>query len=196
MKKNNKETAHLADEEIINLYLSRDESAIDATDQKYGNYLFTIGYNILNDKWDSEECVNDTYFRTWNRIPPEKPNVLAAFLSKIMRDTSIDRYRKNSASKRMSSELAVSLEELGDCIISNESWEENYAARIIGDILNSVLKSSSKRERFIFVCRYYYCDSVRYIAKMLNTNEKAVYRSLEKTRQKLKDKLIEEGGFI
>ena len=196
MKKNNKETAHLADEEIINLYLSRDESAIDATDQKYGNYLFTIGYNILNDKWDSEECVNDTYFRTWNRIPPEKPNVLAAFLSKIMRDTSIDRYRKNSASKRMSSELAVSLEELGDCIISNESWEENYAARIIGDILNSVLQSSSKRERFIFVCRYYYCDSVRYIAKMLNTNEKAVYRSLEKTRQKLKDKLIEEGGFI
>ena len=195
MRKNDKKTAILTDEEIINLYFSRNESAIDETDQKYGNYLFTIGYNILNDKWDSEECVNDTYFRTWNRIPPERPGILAAFLSKIMRDTSIDRYRKNSASKRMSSELSVSLEELGDCLISNDSWEENYAARVLGDILNSVLKESSKKDRFIFVCRYYYCDSVRYIAKMLNTNEKSVYRSLEKTRQKLKLKLEEEGGL-
>ena len=84
MKKNNSENTSFTDEEIVSLYFSRNESAIDATDKKYGNYLFTIGYNILSDKWDSEECVNDTYFRTWNRIPPEKPNLLAAFLSKAV----------------------------------------------------------------------------------------------------------------
>ena len=155
MKKNNSENTSFTDEEIVSLYFSRNESAIDVTDKKYGNYLFTIGYNILSDKWDSEECVNDTYFRTWNRIPPEKPNLLSAFLSKIMRDTSIDRYRKKTADKRKSSELALSLEELGDCMISNESVEENYAVKIISEILNSVLKCASKRDRFVFVCRYY-----------------------------------------
>ena len=192
MKKNT-ENVTLTDEEIIDLYFLRDECAINVTDKKYGNYLFTIGYNILSDKWDSEECVNDTYFRTWNRIPPEKPNIFAAFLSKIMRDTSIDRYRKNSADKRMSSELSVSLEELGDCIISDESVEENLFVKVIVEVLNSVLKNSTKRERFIFVCRYYYCDSVRYIAKMLGVNEKTVYRSLEKTRHELKIRLEKEG---
>ena len=193
MKKNNSENTSFTDEEIVSLYFSRNESAIDATDKKYGNYLFTIGYNILSDKWDSEECVNDTYFRTWNRIPPEKPNLLAAFLSKIMRDTSIDRYRKKTADKRKSSELALSLEELGDCMISNESVEENYAVKIISEILNSVLKCASKRDRFVFVCRYYYCDSVRYIARMLNVSEKTIYRSLEKTREELRVKLEAEG---
>lgn len=184
------------DEEIIDLYFSRDESAINVTDQKYGNYLFTIGYNVLSDKWDSEECVNDTYFRTWNRIPPEKPNIFAAFLSKIMRDTSIDRYRKKTADKRRLSELTLSLEELENCIITEDAIEENIAVRIISDLLNSVLLESSKRERFIFVCRYYYCDSVRYIAKMLNVNEKTVYRSLEKTREELRIRLEKEGVSI
>ena len=93
----------------------------------------------------------------------------------------------------MSSELSVSLEELGDCIISDESVEENLFVKVIVEVLNSVLKNSTKRERFIFVCRYYYCDSVRYIAKMLGVNEKTVYRSLEKTRHELKIRLEKEG---
>lgn len=191
----NKKNA-LSDAEIIKLYFDRNESAIEATDSKYGNYLFTIGYNILSDKWDSEECMNDTFFRTWNRIPPEKPNILQAFLSKIMRDISIDCYRKKSADKRKASELAVSLEELGDCIVSDSSLEEDYVIKSLSEILNTFLKDLSKMDRFIFICRYYYCDSVRYIANMLNTSAKTIYRKLEKIRNELRIKIEAEGVNI
>ena len=196
MKSTDNKRNTLSDPEIISLYFDRDESAIEETDTKYGNYLFTIGFNILNDKWDSEECMNDTFFRAWNRMPPEKPNILQAFLSKIMRDISIDCYRKKSADKRRASELAVSLEELGDCIICDSSVEEDYAIKLISETLNTFLKDLSKKERFIFICRYYYCDSVRHIANMLNTSTKTIYRKLEKTRNELKIKLIKEGVSI
>jgi RNA polymerase sigma-70 factor (ECF subfamily) len=196
MKSTDTEKTKLSDPEIIKLYFDRDESAIEATDSKYGNYLFTIGYNILSDKWDSEECMNDTFFRTWNRIPPEKPNIFQAFLSKIMRDISIDCYRKKSADKRKASELAVSLEELGDCIICDSSVEEDYAIKTLAETLNTFLKNISKMERFIFICRYYYCDSVRHIANMLNTSTKTIYRKLEKIRNELRIKLTAEGVNI
>ncbi len=196
MKSTDNKKIALSDPEIIKLYFDRNESAIEATDNKYGNYLFTIGYNILSDKWESEECMNDTFFRTWNRIPPEKPNILQAFLSKIMRDISIDCYRKKSADKRRASELALSLEELSDCIICDSSVEEDYAIKAMTEILNTYLKSLPKSERFIFICRYYYCDSVRHIANMLNTSAKTIYRRLERIRHELRFKFESEGVNI
>ncbi len=183
----------LSDGDIIDLYFKRDEEAITATGDKYGRYLFTIGNNILNDRMDSEECLNDTYFSTWNRIPPERPTYLQMFLSKIMRDISISRYRKNKAQKRTPSELTLSLEELGDCIVSEADVEEDLAIRELADLLNDFLKGISKRQRFIFVCRYYYCDSVKAIASMLEVGSKTVYRELEKIREELRTALKKEG---
>ncbi|MBE6635805.1 MAG: sigma-70 family RNA polymerase sigma factor [Ruminococcaceae bacterium] len=188
-----KKKVPLSDESIIKMYFDRDEKAISETDSKYGRYLKTIGYNILHDTWDSEECANDTYYSTWNRIPPEKPSIFQAFLSKIMRDISISKYRKKSASRRVPSELIVSLEELGDCIVADASVEEDYAIKQITEVLNSFLAEIGKRERFVFISRYYYCDRVKYIAEMLGVSEKTVYRDLERLRGRLRGKLSKEG---
>ena len=183
----------LSDIDIIELYFQRDEQAIKETSAKYGKYLFTIGNNILNDRWDCEECVNDTYYTTWNRIPPQRPTYLQVFLSKIMRDVSISRYRKKKSKKRISSELVVSLEELGDCIVLESDIEEDLAIKEIIRVLNEFLKDINKRQRFIFICRYYYCDSVRAIASMLGVSPKTVYRELENIRCDLGDALEKEG---
>ncbi len=183
----------LSDGDIIELYFSRDEAAISATGNKYGSYLFTIGNNILKDRFDSEECLNDTYFTTWNKIPPERPTYLQMFLSKIMRDVSISRYRKNKSKKRIRSELVVSMEELGDSIVSDGAdIDEDIAMKEIVRVLNTFLGDITKRQRFIFICRYYYCDKVSTIAKMIGVGEKTVYRELEKLRTELKSALEKE----
>ncbi len=184
--------AKLADSDIIKLYFNRDEDAITATGSKYGSYLFTIGNNILNNRWDSEECLNDTYFNTWNRIPPEKPTYLQMFLSKIMRDVSISRYRRNKAKKRIDSELCVSMEELGDCIVSDADVDEDMAIKETIRVLNDFLRDATKRQRFVFICRYYYCDSVKSIASMLGVGAKTVYRELERIRLDLRAALEKE----
>ena len=186
-------TERLSDTEIIELFFARNEKAIGATDTKYGRYLSVIGYNILNDKWDCDECLNDTYFATWNRIPPERPNIFQAFLSKLMRNISISRFRKNLAEKRSGSELVLSLEELGDCIVSGADPDSDMRIRAISEILNKFLSDVDKRTRFVFICRYYYCDSVKEIAAMLSVGIKTVYRDLEKIRASLKDRLESEG---
>ena len=90
----------MPDGEIIELYWKREEAAISETDKKYGKYLYRIAYNIVHDELDCEECLNDTYLGTWNRIPPARPNVFQIFLSKIMRNIAVDRFRKNTAKKR------------------------------------------------------------------------------------------------
>jgi RNA polymerase sigma-70 factor (ECF subfamily) len=185
----------LPDEEIIDLYWKRDEKAIEATDKKYGKYLYTIAYNIIHDKLDCEECVNDTYLGVWNRIPPAKPNKFQVFCARIMRNIAIDRFRKHTASKRIPSELVVSLNELDNCMTYESSMEDQYAIREMSRILNSYLRAQSATDEFMFVCRYYYMDSVANIAKMLDMNEKAVYRKLVEMRNELKALLEKEGLY-
>lgn len=182
----------LSDVDIIELYFARKEEAIDATDEKYGRYLSVIGYNILHEKWNTDEALNDTYYATWNRIPPERPNIFQAFLSKIMRNISISKFRKEHAKSRVNSELLVSLEELSDCIVSEASTEEDLKIKEISEILNKFLSDIDKRKRFIFVCRYYYADSVKSIAEMIGTNPRSVYRVLEELRGELKVMLEKE----
>ena len=182
-----------SDGEIIELYFARNEEAIDATDGKYGRYLSVIGYNILHEKWSTDEALNDTYYATWNRIPPERPNIFQAFLSKIMRNISISKFRKEHAKSRVSSELVTSLEELSDCIVSEASTEEDLKIKEIAEILNKFLSDIDKMKRFIFVCRYYYADSVKSIAGMLGMNQRTVYRVLEELRGELRERLEKEG---
>ena len=105
----------LSDEQIIQLYWDRNETAITATDEKYGRYLYTIAYNVLHDRLDCEECLNDTYLGTWNRIPPTRPAAFMVFLSKIMKNIAVDRHRKNTAEKRVPGELDVQFIEIMGC---------------------------------------------------------------------------------
>ncbi len=185
----------LEDSTIIELYWARDEKAIVETDRKYKKYLYTIAYNILHDNMDCEECLNDTYLGTWNTIPPARPSVFQAFISKIMRNTAVVRYKKNTASKRVPSEMTVSLHELGETIPHGLSVEEEYMVTRIGRIISNYLRSLSERGAFIFICRYYCSDKISDIAEMLHISESTVFRELTSIREGLK-KLLEKEGFI
>lgn len=195
MDKNNKNRtgAHLSDEAIIELYWNREERAIKATNEKYGKYLFTIAYNIVRDELDCEECLDDTYLGTWNSIPPTRPTLFQVFLAKIMRNVALDRFRKKSAAKRIPSEMIVSLDEIDGYLPYDASVEEAVLIQEISRVLNEYLGSLSDRDEFIFVCRYYYSDTISDIAKMLDLNPKTVSAALLKLREGLKDRLEKEG---
>ena len=185
----------MADDDIIEMYWQRDERAIHETDRKYKKYLYTIAYNILHDDMDCEECLNDTYLGTWNTIPPQRPFAFQAFLSKIMRNTAVGKYKKNTALKRCSSELTLSLEELEEYLPSAPSAEEEYIISQIGNILNDYIRSLSARGAFVFICRYYCSDRIADIASMLNVSERTIFNELTAIREGLKKILTEEGYF-
>ena len=184
------------DEQIVELYWSRDERAIAQSDKKYGKYLFRIAYNILEQDMDCEECVNDTYLNSWNSIPPKKPKLLGAFLSRITRNLSVDRYRKRSAERRIPSELTVSLDEFGENISYTPSIEEEYLISQVSVIINEYLRTLGSREWFIFTCRYYYADSIAKIAQMLTVSDRTVLRELARMRGELREKLLEGGVCV
>lgn len=186
----------LSDEKIVELYFARNESALDATDKKYGKYLFTIAYNILYDRLDCEECINDTYLDTWNTVPPKRPSMLQVFLTKITRGIAIDRYRRTNAAKRIPSELVTSLEELDECIGDSPSAEDEYMVTELARILNEVLRDMDEREQYAFICRYYYFDRVDDIAKTLEVSKSTVLRELERAREMLKRRLVKEGYTV
>ncbi|MBQ7383376.1 MAG: sigma-70 family RNA polymerase sigma factor [Clostridia bacterium] len=194
-REKNNSAAQLSDEAIIELYWNREECAISATDDKYGRYLFTIAYNIVRDELDCEECLNDTYLGTWNSIPPTRPNIFQVFLSKIMRNVALDKYRKNSASKRIPSEMIVSIDELDKYMVYDMSAQEEFLIRDIGRLLSDYLRELPDKEEFMFVCRYYYADYISDIAKMLEMNPKTVSKALAKLRDDLKAKLEKEGYY-
>ena len=188
----------LPDLQIVDLYWKRDEQAIDETDFKYRRYLYTIAKNVLQDHLDCEECLNDTYLGTWNAIPPERPSPLQVFLSKIMRNTALARYRKNTADKRVPSKMTVALEELEKYMPYNDqtlSAEEEYYVYQLSRSLNDFLKSLPKKQCLIFICRYYCCDRISEIARLLGISERTVYRDLGDVKEKLKKHLEKEGYF-
>ncbi len=182
----------MEDNKIIELYWKRNESAISETQEKYGNYLSKIAYNILADIEDSRESVNDTYFRAWNSIPPHKPVRLSAFLAKITRQISIDIYRKRTSKKRAGSEYTLSLEELWDCASVDGNPEKEVDMKILSAAINSWLSSVSEINRTAFVCRYFHFDSIKEISKNLEISESNVKSLLYRTRLELKDYLQKE----
>ena len=194
MELQTKETATMSDEQIVELYWQRDEQAIKETDIKYKKFLLSVAYNIVHDTCDSEECLNDTYLVTWNRIPPTRPNIFQAFLAKIARNIAVDKYRKESSRRKIESEFSLTLDELRECVSKELSIEEEFALKEMCKILNAFLRDLPDKQEFIFVCRYYFSDKIADIAKMLKISEPTVYRSLAAMRKELKEKL-EKGGF-
>ena len=183
----------LEDTEIIELYWERNEKAISETDKKYRRYLFTIAFNILNNSLDCDECLNDTYLGTWNTIPPQRPSVFQMFLSKIMRNTALVRYKYNTAKKRVPSEMSRSLDELDGCIPHEPSVEEAYFTKELSRLLSNYLRSLPERSAFVFICRYYCSDKVSDIAEMLHVSESTVFREITSIKNGLREFLEKEG---
>ncbi len=182
----------MEDSKIIDLYWQRCESAISETALKYGTYCLKISMNILKNRNDGEECVNDTYMQTWNAIPPERPSCFSAYLAKIVRNLSINRYRSLHAEKRAGDRFAMSLDELSECVPSGASYSQSDVDSI-GDAINSFLKTQPADSRKVFVRRYFYCDAVSDIADRFGFTEGKVKSTLFRMREKLKLHLEKEG---
>lgn len=181
------------DEQIIQLYFQRDEAAIEETRRQYGAYCAKIAMNILRDSQDSEECTNDTWFAAWRSIPPQRPSNLAAYLGKITRNLSINRYKMRSAEKRISSECTVSLDELSECIPGGGAVEQDAQVGVIAGSISQFLRTQKPLDRRVFVCRYFYCDPIAEIAERFGISESRVKSLLFRMRARLKAHLEREG---
>ena len=182
--------------EIVELFFQRNEDAIVCTGSKYGRYLSKISFNILKDSLDAEECVNDTYMKAWTTIPPKRPDALGAFLAVITRNLSLDKYKYKYAAKRAQGEFALLLSELEECIPNEAFTDRDMEGKEISQIITDFLKGRSEDSRKIFVMRYFYCDSVKEIARRSGFSESKVKSSLFATRNALKKQLIQEGIYI
>lgn len=183
----------MEDSQIVDLYFARSELAIKETDSKYGSYCFKIAYSILANREDSEESVSDTYMSAWTIIPPRRPVVLSTFLGKLTRNISIDRYRKNTARKRGSGEMDAVLEELGESVSGTESAEDALMRKEILASLNRFIAELPDDERIVFLCRYWYVNSLEEIAEKTEFSVGKIKSMLYRTRRKLGKHLSKEG---
>ena len=181
------------DKSIVDLYFSRNQDAITQTDKKYGRYCYCIAYNILTNKEDAEESVSDTYMTAWSAIPPRRPSVLSTFLGKITRHISIDRWRERSAYKRGGGEVPLALEELNECVSGMQNVEMDYERKEIVKAYVKFLDTLPITERRVFLCRYWYVESIETIADKFGFSQSKVKTMLHRTRAKLRKRLAEEG---
>lgn len=181
------------DQKIIELFFDRSELAIQSLAAKYEKLLHKVSFQILHNDEDVAECINDTYLGVWNAIPPARPNPLSAFVCKITRNLSLNKYRANTAAKRDAS-LDVSLEELASSI-PTPSAEEEWNAKELGKQINRFLHTLELENRVLFVRRYWFADSVNDIAKDLRISENLASVRLKRIRKQLK-KFLEKEGYI
>lgn len=181
------------DSRIIELYFARDNSAITETKSKYGKLLYSVSYNILKTREDAEECENDTYLSAWDCIPPNNPQVLSAFLSRITRNLSFKKLKANTAQKRGGDSRTLPLDEL----IATIPDSTNALSQLeLTEILNAFLCELPARERQVFICHYWYCDSIKDISRQFGFTQSKVKMMLSRTRQKMLDHLKKQEVFI
>lgn len=183
------------DASIISLYWERSENAIKETDIKYGKLCNHMANNILNNIYDAEECVNDSYLTVWNSIPDARPNNFSAFLCRIVKNLSFKKLEYLTAKKRKP-EMLVSLDELGDCVSSSQNIETNYDVSELGEVISTFLRKQNETHRNIFLRRYWYYDSIKDIASDYQFKEEKVSNILFNMRKKLKQFLEQEGYNI
>ena len=175
----------MEDNKIVDLYWMRNENAISETAAKYGKYCYAIAYNILGHAEDAKESVNDTYLGAWNAMPPHRPTVLRTFLGKIARRVSLKRWRDGSREKRGGGEVALALDELSECVPSKASVEEEIIAAELAETLNRFVSGLPDTERQVFICRYWYLDSIKDIAKRHGVSQGCIKTNLCRNRKKL-----------
>ena len=183
------------DEKIVELFFARSEQAIQALDQKYGKVCQKLSYNIVNNRQDAEECVNDAYLGAWNAIPPAKPDPLQAYICKIVRNISLKLYYRKEAAKR-SSIYEISMQELADDWPAPNTVEVEMEARELAEIMESFLETLTVENRVIFMRRYAYMDTYSDIGARVGLSEKNVSVRLTRIRRKMRQYLIERGDFM
>ena len=175
--------------------MKRQEAAIPASERKYGAYLRTIAQNILGDPEDVEECLNDVWFKAWTQIPSEVPDNLQAFLAKLTREAAIDLWRRSRAEKRGGGELPLCLEELSECIPGKHDVEASVLKEELALVLQGFLRTLEPLPQKVFLCRYWYFDTVPEIALHFGCSKSRVSSMLHRSRKKLKTYLKECGYF-
>jgi RNA polymerase sigma factor (sigma-70 family) len=186
------EAENLEDGQIIELYWSRDQRAIRETEGKYGKLLHGIAWNLLRSREDSEECVNDTYLRAWEAIPPARPGALRIWLGQITRNLSLDRWKSRRAEKRGGG-AELLLGELADCLPAPEGRGRAVEDLELAETLDAFLRGLSREGRAMFLRRYWYGESVAEVAAALGCGEGKVKSSLFRSRRALRDYLEKEG---
>lgn len=184
----------MEDQQIIDLYFDRNEQAITETNVKYGKLCHSIAYNILSNREDSEECVNDTYIGVWNAIPPTRPDNFMAFVCRIARNLSLKRLEFLKREKR-SADVILSLDELS-AVLPDERYAPDVSDEDVGRLISQFLRTQKEDVRNVFIRKYYFFDSVKEIAERYSFTESKVKNMLFYTRNKLKDYLIKEGVEI
>ena len=186
----------MEDSRIIELYNDRNEAAIRESQKKYGGYCFSIAYNIIRVREDSEECVSDTWLKAWNAIPPAVPSCLKAFFGKITRNLALNRYRNINTEKRTKNDTDEVIYELSECLASDTLPDAALDMKLLGKTIGDFVSTLSKRDQSIFIGRYFYAFSVNDISRRLGMNEKYVSNVLSRTRNKLKKFLEKEGFYL
>lgn len=184
------------DLQIIELYWARSETAIAETAHKYGPYCRSIARRILRSEEDSEECVNDTYWKAWEAMPPQRPRQLRTFLGRITRNLALNRWEKTAAEKRGGGQVPLALEELTECVPAPDSVERAVDDMALTQLLNEFLGGLSAETRRIFLRRYWYFCSVKEIAADFGISESKVKTTLFRTRNRLKQHLEKEGVML
>ena len=181
-----------SDQAIIELYLNRSEAAVSMTAARYGGFIYSVCYNILRQREDSEECQNTTYMKTWNAIPPAHPNSLKAFLARIARMTSIDRLREKTRQKRNAAFLE-SLDDYSEFLADDHSVPEEIEVRELARILNEFISGLRDDEQILFVKRYFFNAPVKSISQETGIPRSTLYSMLDGIKNRLKNLLKKEG---
>lgn len=185
----------MEDNKIVELYWERSETAITETANKYGRYCNTIAYNILHNKEDAEECVNDTYMKVWGVIPTLRPQRFSSFIGKITRNLSLHKYEYYKAKKRDYDEATITIEELQNCIQNSDKVEGIIDDIALTEVLNRFLFGLSVEKRKVFMRRYWYLSSIKEIAFDYQMTESKVKMILLRVRKDLQ-KLLEREGIV
>ena len=183
------------DTEILRLYYDRSETAITETAVKYGAYCTAIAQRILGDEADAEECVNDAYLRLWNSVPPQEPECLRAYLGRIVRNNALGRLRERKTQRRGAADATISLQELEGCLPAPGGEDGVVDRLVIGELINRFLAGLPKRDRVLFVRRYWYFCTLRELAEQEHMGLSAVKMSLLRMRKALRRLLEQEGVY-
>lgn len=186
---------HTTDKDLLALYFARDQKAVSETQKQFGGYCYTIAYNILGNAQDAEECVNDTLMRLWDAIPPAEPEDFYAYTAALARNLARNRYKHDHVMKRGGSESDIALDELAQMPADRDSVEDTVDGRQLGSALNDFLAELPKKQRVMFVQRYWYGMPVEEIAADLHLPKGTVTVTLMRVRKKLQS-YLERGGFV
>lgn len=184
----------MEDAKIIDLFWQRNEDAIRETDTAYGRKLHALANNILKNREDAEESVSDTYLRTWESIPPQRPNYFFAYLAAICRRLAINKLDWKNAAKRKAEVVALT-QEMESCI-PDTGRDRMLEGKEMGRVINGFLGSISKESRMIFLRRYWYVDTIAEIAARYGISESKVKMQLLRTREKFRIYLEKEGIYV